>query len=77
MGHSDMSNTLAQTALAIVAFLSEIQSPREEEFRAACRGKFELSTLFLSPADLAAARKAVVQKDPVAEAVEEKAEVIS
>uniref|UniRef100_A0A5K1JUL3 RTX-toxin n=1 Tax=Ganoderma boninense TaxID=34458 RepID=A0A5K1JUL3_9APHY len=66
-----------ETALAIVAFLSEIQSPREEEFRTACRGKFELSTLFLTPADLVAARKAVVQKDPVAEAVEDKAEVIS
>ncbi|PIL27725.1 hypothetical protein GSI_10878 [Ganoderma sinense ZZ0214-1] len=67
----------ADTALAIVAFLSEIRSPREEEFRTACQGKFELSTLFLSPADLAAARKAVVQKDPVAEAVEDKAETIS
>ena len=71
------SPPLTQTALAIAVFLSEIQSPREEEFRAACRGKFELSTLLLSPADLAAARKAVVQKDPVAEAAEDKAEVIS
>ena len=69
--------SFVQTALATVAFLSEIQSPREEEFRAACRARFELSTLFLSPEDLAAARKAVVQKDPVAEVVEDKVEVIS
>lgn len=67
----------AQTALATVAFLNEIQSPRADEFREACKGKFELSTLFLSPDELVAARKAVVQKDPVAEAIEEKVEVIS
>ncbi|RPD56962.1 NMDA receptor-regulated protein 1a [Lentinus tigrinus ALCF2SS1-7] len=66
-----------ETALASVAFLNEIQSPRADEFREAARGKFELSTLFLSADELAAARKAVIQKDPVAEALEEKAEVIS
>ncbi|TFK86666.1 N-terminal acetyltransferase A, auxiliary subunit [Polyporus arcularius HHB13444] len=65
------------TAVETVAFLNEIQSPRADEFREACRGKFELSTLFLSADELTAARKAVVQKDPVAEALEEKAEVIS
>ena len=77
MGHSDIPATLTQTALAIVTFLSEVQSPRLEEFRTAFQGKFELSSVFLAPADLAAARKAVVQKDPVAAAIEEKAEVIS
>ncbi|KAI0711428.1 NMDA receptor-regulated protein 1a [Earliella scabrosa] len=66
-----------ETALAISAFLAEIKSPREEEFRAACRTRFELSTLFLPPDELAAARKSVVQKDPVAEAVEDKVETIS
>ena len=57
--------------------MAEIKSPREEEFRAACRTRFELSTLFLPPDELAAARKSVVQKDPVAEAVEDKVETIS
>ncbi|TBU45151.1 N-terminal acetyltransferase A, auxiliary subunit [Dichomitus squalens] len=66
-----------ETALAIVAFLTEIRSQRAEEFRAACRAKFQLSTLFVPPEDLAAAQKAVMQKDPVADAVEEKAEIIS
>ncbi|KAI0747030.1 NMDA receptor-regulated protein 1a [Daedaleopsis nitida] len=66
-----------ETALAITAFLSEIQSPRAEEFRAACRGKFELSTLFLSPDEIAAARKSVVERDPLAAAMEDKVETIS
>ncbi|KAI0698059.1 N-terminal acetyltransferase A, auxiliary subunit [Cerioporus squamosus] len=66
-----------ETALSTVALLNEIQSPRADEFREACRGKFELSTLLLPADELAAARKAVIQKDPVAEAIDEKAEVIS
>ncbi|KAH9928580.1 NMDA receptor-regulated protein 1a [Amylocystis lapponica] len=35
-----------KTALAAVAFLKEVQSPRTEEFGAACDAKFELSTCF-------------------------------
>ena len=61
-----------------MAFLSDIQSPRLDEFRAACAGKFALSTIFLPPAEFAALRQSVVEpKDPVAQALENKVEEIS
>ncbi|KAH9941133.1 N-terminal acetyltransferase A, auxiliary subunit [Epithele typhae] len=67
-----------QTALTAVAFMVEIQSPRADEFRAACAARFPLSTVFLPADELAALRKTVVEKpDPVSQALEEKDEVIS
>lgn len=49
-----------------------------DEFRAACAGKFALSTIFLPPAEFAALRQSVVEpKDPVAQALENKVEEIS
>ncbi|KAI0659393.1 NMDA receptor-regulated protein 1a [Cubamyces menziesii] len=65
-----------ETAVAIHAFLSEIQSSREDEFRAACKEKFPLSTLFAARSELLALRKSAVQKE-AAEANEEKEEVVS
>ncbi|KAJ7857249.1 NMDA receptor-regulated protein 1-domain-containing protein [Mycena olivaceomarginata] len=46
-----------KTALAIVAFLRTIQSPREDEFRTRSGEKFELSTVFKSAAELAELRQ--------------------
>ncbi|KAF7350445.1 hypothetical protein MVEN_01349700 [Mycena venus] len=46
-----------KTALAIVAFLHTIQSPREVEFRTRCGEKFELSTVFKSAEELAELRQ--------------------
>ena len=61
-----------------MAFLAETESPRTDKFRAACAGRFALATVFLPPTELAAARKAVVAPaDPVAQMLEDKAEVIS
>ncbi|CDO77958.1 hypothetical protein BN946_scf184971.g8 [Trametes cinnabarina] len=51
------------TAVAIDAFLSEIQSPREAELRAAFRQKFPLATVFAPPEELQALRRSAVQKD--------------
>ncbi|KAJ7695429.1 NMDA receptor-regulated protein 1a [Mycena rosella] len=46
-----------KTALAIVAFLGTIKSPREEEFRTWCGEKFPLATVFKPAAELAALRE--------------------
>ncbi|KAH7926272.1 N-terminal acetyltransferase A, auxiliary subunit [Leucogyrophana mollusca] len=46
-----------ETALEIISFLREIQSPRVDEFRAACDARFELSTVFKTRDQLAILRK--------------------
>ncbi|KAJ7487779.1 NMDA receptor-regulated protein 1-domain-containing protein [Mycena latifolia] len=46
-----------KTALAILAFLDTIKSPREAEFRAWCSAKFPLATVFKPAAELAALRE--------------------
>ncbi|KAJ7627570.1 NMDA receptor-regulated protein 1-domain-containing protein [Mycena polygramma] len=46
-----------KTALAIVAFLGAVKSPREEEFRTRCGERFTLSTVFKSAAELAELRQ--------------------
>ncbi|KAJ7336280.1 NMDA receptor-regulated protein 1-domain-containing protein [Mycena albidolilacea] len=46
-----------KTALAILAFLRTIQSPREDEFRTQSGEKFELSTVFKPAAELAELRQ--------------------
>ncbi|GBE89082.1 N-terminal acetyltransferase A complex subunit nat1 [Sparassis crispa] len=43
-----------KTALQVVGFLQVIKSPRTEEFRRGCDARFELSTVFKSPSDIAA-----------------------
>jgi hypothetical protein len=43
-----------QTALGIISFLSEIKSPRTDEFQVACNAKFKLSTVFRTSSDLEA-----------------------
>ncbi|KAI0264685.1 NMDA receptor-regulated protein 1-domain-containing protein [Gloeopeniophorella convolvens] len=42
-----------QTALEVWSFLKDIDSPRAEEFRAACDRQFALSTVFKTPEELA------------------------
>ncbi|KAK7046670.1 NMDA receptor-regulated protein 1-domain-containing protein, partial [Favolaschia claudopus] len=49
-----------KTALAILSFLRSTQSPREEEFRTQCDQRFELSTVFKAPTDLAELRQLVL-----------------
>ena len=67
-----------QTAQAAAGLMSEIQSPRTDEFRAACAARFELSTVFLTLAECAALRQSVVSaKDPLAQMLEEKVETLS
>lgn len=46
-----------QTASSIISFLATIQSPRMDEYRGACDAKFELSTMFKTPSELALLRK--------------------
>ncbi|KAI0674538.1 NMDA receptor-regulated protein 1a [Trametes maxima] len=65
-----------ETAAAINAFLLEIQSPREDEFRTASQQKFALSTLFAPRAELPQLRKSAVQKE-ITEGEEVKEEIIS
>ncbi|CCM05111.1 uncharacterized protein FIBRA_07318 [Fibroporia radiculosa] len=43
-----------KTASQAVAFLQEIRSPRTDEFKVACDARFELSTIFKSPSEIAA-----------------------
>jgi hypothetical protein len=43
-----------QTALDVWSFLKDISSPRVDEFRLACDGKFDHSTVFKTPDELAA-----------------------
>ncbi|KAF8970163.1 NMDA receptor-regulated protein 1-domain-containing protein [Flammula alnicola] len=49
-----------QTALSALEFLSSLKSPRADEFRAVCQTKFELSTAFKTPAELAPLRAQVL-----------------
>jgi len=44
------------TALDIIEFLAFLKSPRTDEFRLACGSKFDLSTVFKTPAELATLR---------------------
>ena len=53
-----------QTALASLSFLKEISSSRVDEFRAACDGLFQLSTVFKTPSEIAALRKQAVAPPP-------------
>ncbi|KAJ6486930.1 NMDA receptor-regulated protein 1-domain-containing protein [Mycena sanguinolenta] len=50
-----------KTALAILAFLRTIKSPREEEFQTRCGEKFELSTVFKSASELAELRQLAIR----------------
>jgi len=52
-----------KTARAIVSFLKEMQSPRQDEYRAACDAKFELSTVFKSLSELEVLRKGATKGD--------------
>ncbi|KAH9849573.1 NMDA receptor-regulated protein 1a [Lenzites betulinus] len=65
-----------ETAIAVDAFLAEIQSPRVDEFRAAAKAKFPLSTVFAPHAELPALRKSAIGL-AVAEVNAEKEEFIS
>ncbi|KAI0371305.1 NMDA receptor-regulated protein 1a [Pilatotrama ljubarskyi] len=65
-----------ETALAIDAFLFEIQSPREDDFRTACKHRFELSTLFEPRDKLPELRKSAIQSS-IVDTNEEKDEVIN
>ncbi|OSD08807.1 NMDA receptor-regulated protein 1a [Trametes coccinea BRFM310] len=65
-----------ETAMAIDAFLSEIQSSRQEEFRSVAREKFPLATVFASREELQALRRSAVQKDLV-DTNESKEEILS
>jgi peptide alpha-N-acetyltransferase len=56
--------------LNIILFLTTIKSSRIDEFRAACDAKFELSTVFKSPAELAVLRKKVIAGDVDTDEVE-------
>ncbi|KAJ7039762.1 NMDA receptor-regulated protein 1-domain-containing protein [Mycena alexandri] len=49
-----------KTALAILAFLGTIKSPREDEFRTRCDEKFVLATVFKSAAELAELRQLAI-----------------
>ncbi|KAI0634817.1 NMDA receptor-regulated protein 1a [Trametes polyzona] len=65
-----------ETALAIDTFLSEIQSPREEEFRAGAKQRFPLSTVFAPRAELPELRKSAVQQTLFETSAEKEKEVI-
>jgi hypothetical protein len=54
-----------KTALAIVSFLGDIQSPRQDEYRIACDAKFELSTMFKTPSELEVLRKGAAKGDTI------------
>jgi N-alpha-acetyltransferase 15/16, NatA auxiliary subunit len=62
--------------LSNIAFLTDIKSPRIDEFRADCDAKFELSTAFKPPAELAILRKQALATD-ITGSEAEKAEVLS
>lgn len=49
-----------QDGLEIVAYLQQIQSPRADEFRIACDGKFELSKVFKTTEEQATLRRQCV-----------------
>ncbi|KAF7975522.1 hypothetical protein HWV62_9339 [Athelia sp. TMB] len=63
-----------KTALAILTFLGDIQSPRHEEYRISCDTRFEHSTVF-KPAEYLDALRKDVPKAEVSEEVD-KAEVV-
>ncbi|KAA1473007.1 N-terminal acetyltransferase A, auxiliary subunit [Dentipellis sp. KUC8613] len=48
-------------ALEVLAFLKDIGSPRADEFRAACDASFHLATVFKTPEEIAALKKAAAQ----------------
>jgi peptide alpha-N-acetyltransferase len=52
-----------KTAHTIISFLGDIQSPRQDEYRAACDTKFELSTIFKTSSELAVLRKDATKGD--------------
>jgi N-alpha-acetyltransferase 15/16, NatA auxiliary subunit len=58
----------------IISFLGDIQSPRQDEYRAACDARFELSTVFKTSSELEVLRKDATKGD-IAEEVD-KLEVI-
>ncbi|KAI8986666.1 NMDA receptor-regulated protein 1a [Trametes punicea] len=66
-----------ETAVAIDAFLSEIQSPREDEFRTACQQKFELSSVFAPREEVPALRRSALQQGIVDGNESKKEEMIS
>lgn len=41
----------------VLAFLNQIRSPRADEFRSSCDGRFELSTVFKTPDEVARLRE--------------------
>ena len=74
------SDHYSQTALDVLAFLREISSSRVDEFRTACDSKFERSTIFKTPQEMAALRKNAVAPPPDESAAangDDKTEVIS
>jgi hypothetical protein len=69
--------TVLQNALAALAFLNDIKSPRREEFRETCDLRFELSTVFKTPEEQVELKKAaVVTAEVVGPGEGEKSEVI-
>jgi N-alpha-acetyltransferase 15/16, NatA auxiliary subunit len=62
--------------LSSIAFLTDIKSSRIDEFRAACDAKFELSTAFKPPAELAILKKLALVTD-FAGSEAEKSEVLT
>ncbi|EGO03587.1 hypothetical protein SERLA73DRAFT_101816 [Serpula lacrymans var. lacrymans S7.3] len=64
-----------KSLLAIMSFLEEIKSSRAEEFRSACAAKYERSTVFRSPEELATLRRECIAAD-AADGDKDKLEVI-
>lgn len=70
-----LSFLVCQTALASLAFLDAIGSPRVDEYRASCDARFELSTVFKTRAELDALRKDILSGGEKDDA--DKAEVLN
>lgn len=49
-----------QTAQEALAFLKEVGSPRADEFRKACAGRFAFATVFGTPEETAELRRTAV-----------------
>ncbi|KIM42317.1 hypothetical protein M413DRAFT_444742 [Hebeloma cylindrosporum] len=62
------------TALSALSFLSSCNSSRAEEFRVACDAKFELSSVFKTPSELAPLREQVLLGSPSEAILEETAQ---
>jgi hypothetical protein len=60
-----------QTALSALSLLSSCNSSRADEFRIACDAKFELSTVFKTPSELAPLREQVLLGSPSEPILEE------